>query len=482
MISDYPFKFVCRQRCGFLCGFAAGLRNQNYWKQDCWFLRIVIIGRSISFKPFLNIPIFIFLLTDMLNTKIKGGHTARLFTLVCMFLSIAGCKKPYNPPAISSPGSYLVVEGIINSGSDSTFIKLSRTVNLNSKTTVNPELHAIVTVQGDQNMSYPLTETGKGNYVCAGLNLDNTHKYRLSVKTASNKQYLSDYMPVLNSPPIDSVSFNTKGALNTPGLNIFVSTHDPANKVLYYRWEYQETWVFHANFPSNYKSNGDTVLGRDLINDNITNCWASDTSSDIILGSSAKIAHGIIADNPITSVVSTSEKVGDEYSILVKQYALTADAYNFYVNLKKNTQDLGSIFDAEPSEIPGNIHCITDPSEPVIGYVSVGSTSSQRIFIAQSQLPNWTTIPFYPDCILALSPKEPCCYYVYVASPPTGYNTFENQVNEYINYKISGDPDPLIPIDAIGKPGSPPIGYTAAVRSCVDCTLRGTNKRPSFWK
>jgi hypothetical protein len=88
-----------------------------------------------------------------------------------LFIVTASCKKQYNPPIINSPGSYLVVEGIINSSGDSTFIKLSRTVKLSSKASVNPELNAIVAVESDQGISYPLTETGNGNYSCTGLNL-----------------------------------------------------------------------------------------------------------------------------------------------------------------------------------------------------------------------------------------------------------------------------------------------------------------------
>ncbi|TWI97064.1 uncharacterized protein DUF4249, partial [Mucilaginibacter frigoritolerans] len=62
---------------------------------------------------------------------------------------VISCKKPYNPPVITAPGSYLVVEGVINAGSDSTIIKLSRTVNLSSGTTNNPETGAAIIVQSN---------------------------------------------------------------------------------------------------------------------------------------------------------------------------------------------------------------------------------------------------------------------------------------------------------------------------------------------
>ncbi len=406
----------------------------------------------------------------------------KYFLLLLIISSFVNCKKPYNPTIISASNSYLVVEGEINSGTDSTFIKLSRTVSIASKISTNPELNAVVTVEGDQNTSYSLIETGSGNYACAGLNLDGTHKYRLNIKTANGEQYQSDYVPVLNSPPIDSVTYDANGTLqNGPGVNIYVNTHDPTNKVQYYRWDYQETWKFQTAFESIFKSNGDTVLARDLVNDNIYQCWRSDSSSTIVLGSSAKLSRSVIAHNPVAFVNSTSEKVSINYSILVRQYALTADAYNFYTVLKNNTEQLGSIFDVQPSEINGNIHCVNNPSEPVIGYISVGNTSNQRIFINEEKLPFWTATTVYGGCMLApnpLNPKVLCCYYSF----PDAFGTIHNEVDEYINYNIALTSDPLIPVNAISQPGGPILGYTAAEPACVDCTLRGTNKRPAFWQ
>lgn len=413
------------------------------------------------------------------TASIQPVNNAYLMLEILIFAAMiagVGCRKPYAPTIVATNNSYLVVEGVISPGQDSTFIKLSRTVQVSDKITGNPESGALLSIESDQNASYPLTETSKGNYVSPALNLDNTHMYRLRIKTVNNQQYLSDYIKVLNSPAIDSITYDLKGTLTIPGVNININTHDPANKVLYYRWDYQETWIIESYYPSYFKSNGDTVLGRNLLTDNITDCWQSDTSSAIVLGSTAKLAQDVVAEAPIISIPSYSEKVGNKYSILIKQYALSENAYNFWADLKKNTEQLGSIFDAQPSKSSSNIHNINNSEEPVIGYISIGSISSKRIFITNSSLPAWKKdTSFYAGCHLAFQlPKNPCCYYLFEGT---------NQVNDYINYNIGGDKDPFIPINAIVlRPGTPPIGYTASTKACVDCTVRGTNKQPGFWK
>jgi hypothetical protein len=379
--------------------------------------------------------------------------------LVIVFIA---CKKPYNPPAITGNGSYLVVEGTVNSGADSTTIKLSRTVNIASKVTINPELHAVVRVVSDQGVNFPLTETTNGNYVAAGLNLDNSRQYRLTIKTADNKQYQSDLAPVNITPPIDSIGFNI---VNDPvtGIQIYANTHDPTNKIKYFRWDYDEAWAFHGKYVSNYISNGSAIVLRTQAQ-NISVCYTNDVSSDIVLGTSAKLKQDVLYQAPIAFIASTSEKIESDYSILLRQYTLTADAYNFWVNLKKNTEQLGSIFDAQPSQIQGNIHCITNPSEPVIGYISVCTVSSKRIFIPNSELPSW--VPTYPyECSADTE--------LYCAGPYC-----LNNVAKYLIPLSSGS---LIPTTAIGDPRNP-SGFLASTRVCVDCTLRGSATPPPFFK
>ncbi|MDB5016156.1 MAG: hypothetical protein JWQ84_988 [Mucilaginibacter sp.] len=406
--------------------------------------------------------------------------------LYFILIVLVSCRKPYLPPAIAAPGSYLVVEGVINSGSDSTIIALSKTVNLNSKTTANPVLNAVLTVESDKGASYPLTSTGIGKYVSGGLNLDGTQKYRLRIQTTDNKTYLSDFVPVVNSPAIDSVSYAIQGN----GIQMYVSSHDPKNATHYYRWDYQETWVIHSKYYSFYKSTGDTVIERNFINDEVYQCWRSDTSSTVVLGSSANLAQDVITNNPVAFVPATSEKVDgsqsiiisqfapstNTYSILVKQYALTGDAYRFWENLKKNTEQLGSIFDAQPSQINGNIHSLTDPSEPVIGYISAGGVTNKRIFIPNRQIPvTWLPDQSNSACVVDT---------LLLATIPNGSSVVVNQEDEYFNYNKGTKYYNLqIPIAGIfSKITSALIGHSGSSPQCVDCTLRGTNKQPDFWK
>jgi hypothetical protein len=388
----------------------------------------------------------------------------KLTGIFVLTIALIGCRKPYNPPAITAVTNYLVVEGVINPGSDSTIIKLSRTVNLSGKTAINPVTGAVLTIESNQNTSYPLPEATKGNYVSPGLNLDNTRQYRLRIKTPDGKEYLSDFEQVKNTPPIDSIGFNLLGG-NVPGIQIYANTHDPNNNTRYYRWDYQETWQFHAKYQSQLITNGSAIIPRTVAQDLFT-CFANDASTSIILGSSAKLQQDVIYQSPITQILSTSEKIETKYSILLRQYALTNNAFTFWTNLKKNTEQLGSIFDAQPSQINGNIHCISNPLEPVIGYVSISTVQQKRVFItANGQLPQ-TWFPTYPyNCQIdtdLFCQTQSCQNFVALFLIPSGSTE--------------------IPIVQIPPAPAPPAGYLASSIDCIDCTIRGTKKQPAFWK
>jgi hypothetical protein len=381
-----------------------------------------------------------------------------IWGLLAMIAITAGCKKPYNPQVISDDNHYLVVEGVINSGNDSTFISLSRTVKLSEGVGTQQVTNYAVVVESEQGNNYTLKSEGNGKYDIGPMHLDATKKYRLHLTAPEGKEYASDYVEVRQTPPIDSVGFMPKNN----NLQIYVNTHSAANNTRYYRWDYAETWRFHAKFQSDYIVENKEIRGRRQ-EEYIYYCFANDNSSNIILGSSEKLAQDVIFQGPVTTIPHDAEKLELRYSILLKQYALTKDAYQFWENLKKNTEQLGSIFDAQPTQLTGNIHNLKDAAEPVIGYISITNTQSKRIFIDKSQLPgDW--LPKYPyDCDLADT--------AYFFNPLT-------MLNEVKLHIIDGTG---IPLQSISSPTSG-NGFTYSSPSCADCTIRGRIKTPSFWK
>jgi hypothetical protein len=366
------------------------------------------------------------------------------------------CKKPYSPNVINSTNSFLVVEGYININ-DTTVVKLSRTVNIYSKTSTKPVLHAIVTTENDENRSFPLTEVSNGKYKLGGVLLDTSHKYRFRIKTSDNKEYLSDFVQPRVAPLIDSVGYT----LVRDGVQFYVNTHNSKNDTRYYRWDYGETWIIHSRYISLFKAISSPRKGivNRRLSEEISRCWASDTSSSITIGSSEKLTQNVIANLSIILVPLSSEKFTERYSLLVNQYALNKDAYVYYQKLKKNTEQLGSIFDAEPSQLTGNIHCVTNSDEPVIGFISAGSVSHKRIFVDPEKLPHAILETPYNSCSLD-SLLFTDSYFTKF------YYSDEIPVNAIV--------DPIIQKDT--------LGFTGSTSACVDCTLRGTNKQPGFWQ
>ena len=363
-----------------------------------------------------------------------------------------GCVKPYNPAIVASNNNYLVVEGNINTGTDSTTIELSRTTNVASGITLKPELNATVVIQDNQNQAYNLTARANGVYTSALLTLDPSRMYRLNITTTDGKIYVSDYVPAKISPPIDSVGFK----IQSNGIQIYVNTHDPNNNTHYYQWNYIETWEFNAKYFSGYIVDDTSIVARQP-DQQIYQCWANDMATDIELGSTAKLTQDVIYQNPLAFITSTSEKLETRYSILVKQYAMTVAAYNYYYLLKQNTEELGSIFDAQPSSLTGNIHCTTNPAIPAIGYITSGTYQQKRIYVDNSQLPQlWR--PTYPyDCEIDTA-------------------KFGTSAYEALLQKNSG----YTPLD-YAENSNGIVGYLFSDDDCADCSLRGSNTPPSFW-
>lgn len=363
-----------------------------------------------------------------------------------MIVLVGGCVDPYRPPEVASPDSYLVVNGFFDSApGKTTTIQLSRTQNLTDSKAPTAETRAKVTIESAHNASYALTEASGGMYTLSGIMPLSSETYRLHIKTAKGLDYYSDYVPVVTTPPIDSVGWYVENE----GVQVHVNTHDPNNSTRYYRWEFDETWEYTSAFYSSYVYDPKT---RNILNrtEDIYHCWGSATSKNIILSSTARLSKDIVSKFPLTTVIGSSLKLQSKYSILVRQYALSQAGYDYYDQLAKLTQNIGSIFDPQPTQITGNFHSSTNPGDLVLGFFRVGTVTSKRIFIKRAQLPQ-----------LAVT---------------TGYEACYTQVD---TLSLSEIRDKQPGIITLFEPGT----YLTNPIDCLDCRMRGgVTTKPAFWE
>jgi hypothetical protein len=306
-----------------------------------------------------------------------------------MTTSLVACRQAYNPPAITAANNYFVVDGFINIGANAvTTFNLNRSRNLGDSTVTGiPELNAVASIVSSSGASYPLTDTANtGIYSSApsepGYNAAIQHRHyhlgwpKVFIRSRLLQTDPADRQPVLATTiQSDHLCEYTRPhrqytllPLRLPGdLGTRRRTEYPLDSC---RWH--------------------TLQGADSTNQKVQ-CWNTAPSTNIILATSAALAQDVIVAFPVETIPLGDARVDIGYSILVRQYAMTEDAYNYWLLIQKTTQDVGTLFDVQPTQLIGNIHCLTNPSAPVIGFISASSVQQHRVNIYPSSLSdNWT--------------------------------------------------------------------------------------------
>lgn len=368
-----------------------------------------------------------------------------VFSAVVMF---SGCVEPFELPESAPDESLLVVDGYLNLEQGQATVKLTRTQNLQDEGAAPLETGAQVSLETEQGESQPLIAQHDGNYTASGLGVEYGKKYRLRIKTRNGREYLSAFVSSQKTPAIDSLTWNVE----REGVQVRVNTHDPGNSTRYYLWEYEETYEYNASRLSQLVyDRGEVRYRRE--GEFIYTCWKGDASKNIYLGSTVQLAEDVIRDFPLAFNLGNSKKLNKKYSILVKQYGLSREEFNYWQLLKKNTENVGSLFDAQPSQVTGNITRVdSNPEETVFGYFSVRSMSTKRLFVTAGQLLGNGFRKEYQDCETTDISDSQVPMFL-----SSGYNLVLEELS--------------------------PSGYSTAPVACADCRVQGgTNVKPDFWE
>jgi hypothetical protein len=297
--------------------------------------------------------------------------------LFLFLLILAGCVTSYTPENIENE-QVLVVEGLITDQPGIYTVNISLSTPLWGVQTPVKLAGCIVWITDDDGGKFNLKEGEKiGTYLTdpATFRGEAGRIYTLHIianKRLENIYYESYPTKMIVAPPVDSVyyekrTFKQEGGGMMEGCQIFLNTHDPSGKCRFYRWEYNETWEFHIPYNVLYDT-----------------CWISQKSAGILIKNSLSLENERISRFPLLTITNPIDRLSVKYSLLVNQFSLNEDEYYYWEKLKNMTEETGGLYDIVPASITSNVYCPDDITRKVLGYFSVSSVTSKRIFIKDS--------------------------------------------------------------------------------------------------
>lgn len=381
---------------------------------------------------------------NLFLNAIYVSHNWNYIVFILLFISTS-CIVQFTPD-ITEDQELLVVEGLVTDQPGPNRVKLSTSLPLNDMSTARPATGCDVTISDDLGNTFRLQEKDKGIYETDSATFKGTigRSYKLHIdRNMGSKEfnYESKPMEMKQVPPIDSIYYeketvkeSNEGWFGIDACRVFLDTHDPQNTCNYYRWTFTETWMLTLLFPVQNRT-----------------CYITETTKKVNVKSTASMSEPRIVKHSINYISNLTDRLKVRYSILVSQYSMTEEEFNYWDKAQDFINQVGGLYDIIPSSIPNNLSCVGFPEEKTLGYFSVSAVSSKRIFIQGDFL---GIIDQYPKCI------NDTIYGEY--DPP------ELNVSKWVL------------IDHPRERG-PRVRYLSFRKECADCTTRGTTFKPDFW-
>ena len=286
-------------------------------------------------------------------------------------------------------------------------------------------------------------------------------QYRL-VYEEEGSVYSTSWMDVSIAPTPDEITVEYDA--DNVYLGLKLKGDDSASR--YYRWNYEETYEYHADFMPDYYLDFSVDLNRKLayiertapVDPNYY-CWGKSASRESTLISTENLSENTIAKQVFRTISRTSKRIMEMYRIDVRMKGISRDGYYFHKTLLANSNTSGSLFAPTPSEMRGNVVSEQNPSELVLGYVDVITESVTTKFI-DGRYSRWRS----PDYQLFL--------------PEFNFRPDDPEAEGFtpMQWYDMGYRPVLIPKESEGD------SVYWVEKRCVDCTLEGGNKnKPSDW-
>ncbi len=297
----------------------------------------------------------------------------RIKTWVILIISIVllKCEEPINLN-LDEGIDLLVVDGLITDQPGPYTIKLTRTSVFGTQDQGPFEKDAIITILDDAGNSEILKQGEQGEYQTdeSGIRGVIGNSYWLTIKTADGEEYQSIPDLLKAVPKVDSIyaEFTEEPQLDFDGHRFFIDLSDPPDDKNYYRWSWESVTPITTLTPRGFNP---------LFCCNV--CFKTEFD---------KLGFNVKSDQFINGKRLTRQPIHfapyrnrEDYMIRVNQYSLTAEAFEFWDNIRGQTESVGSIFDQPPTPIVGNIKNTRDSEKNALGYFGASAIVKVKLQI-----------------------------------------------------------------------------------------------------
>ena len=380
----------------------------------------------------------------------------RTAALAAMLVAAAACIYPYEVVLDQEGELPLVVEGDIHVGGITT-VRLSHVQPFNSEEEDVDVVRATGYIEGEDG-------TRIQGVLSDGLSFDTSglregQRYRLHLETLNqngqgvSNVFESDWLTPASAPVIDGLNYSYHPEFEE--LWIGLSMHCRGSH--HFRWSFSETWEYHSDIPTWFQYNPDRKEVGYYQGANMYYCWSSEESPQINIFSTANQTDDRFEELAFHTIPLTDRRLQIMYRIRVRLEGMSEDAYNYWHNMQQNSEGQGSIFSPTPSEMASNVHCISDPTVRVMGYLNAAVQAEAELY--------------YNDKL--------CKYYI------------EGKPFERLDQQVSvQERDSMafwyshgyLPYQAVYSMSATPTPYIWAQKRCIDCReLGGSKTKPEGW-
>lgn len=399
-----------------------------------------------------------------LINKIRRNNVNRLlmkgacvFVIGLLLFAAVRCIEPFELEGVSSNPDLLVVDGFINVTEGKVTVRLTKALGVQSEEGYTVVTGADVKIISEDGTEFPLQwghytdpPEYQALYYAEGISVDHGKKYKLWIN--AGEIYESEFVEIQVAAPIQSIEYEA----HDEDLRIYVNSAESPEASQYYRWRYEETFEYNAPLYSSWYMDENREMIYRPTDESVYICYRQDPSNEILVSSSTELSTNVIRNREIRRLPRESIRISRLYSLNVKQMALTEEAYTYWLNLYKTTENTGGLFDPLPGQVYGNIKCVSDPELKVVGFFSGSTIEQKRLWIDRSDLPRGFAVyrPAYceQDTISVAD----------------------------LQFRSPGSIFGQSIMDMFGNVS----GYTYSSVSCLDCRYYlsgGTTTKPEFW-